>query len=71
MQEWLQSVPNYNEHSNNIYANSLGTMSIYRDENPAWEINVMQGVITGSAPALSGSKTATYNIPQLDFQDQQ
>ena len=68
----LQSIPNYNEHTNKIHANSLGTMNLSRDEAPAWEVNVLQGVITGSASALTGSSTsAVYNIPQLNFQEQE
>ena len=68
----FQSVPNYNEHTNKIHANALGTMSTLRDEAPAWEVNVLQGVITGSSNALTGSSTSPiYNIPQLNFQEQE
>ena len=67
-----QSLPNYNEHTNKIQANALGSMSNMRDEAPAWEINVLQGVITGSTATLTGSATSpVHNIPQLDFQEQE
>ena len=59
--------PNADERSKFLQY-SLGTSDPTKNNAPAWNVSVLQNVLTSSANQLSSSNYQNVNIPQLDFE---
>ena len=61
---------NYEDYDNRHFVNMLGTSDPKSDKNPAWQVYMLQGELTGSELTITGSEhSPEIPIPQLNMKD--